>query len=226
MNTHRTRTWMIVGSSPSASAFIDAALAAHPDATLITANAGIGLLVSAVPTRWPHHYWLSDHVACVDYARWKRAARAQGTIIYTLDRTPYGLTQRGMQDADVFLQLDEPVDGPAHYEPGGRTHPRLSGLICLQYAAECLPILAGVSHRIVLVGFDGYVSTPDQLQVDNFDGRLGKAAGAEQTRTLIEPFVRTLVAARRDIDFTLYGRPNYPLPDRVDVVGEAASIPA
>lgn len=204
------KVWVVVGSSPSAPEWIDAALAAAgPGAVRVTANAGVELFLGG--DRGPLHlYWLSDFKACELFGCHLPAVRNLGGKVATLRRNPFGLEARGLGQADMLLDLREQHGRLEHHyqNEGAWCHPTLSGLILLQLALRCR------ARRVFLVGMEGYRSRPGNLVIDTFDGRLGKDGSEAHLRSRIQPFVQSAVSECPDTEFVFCGLPNYPLSMR------------
>lgn len=195
-------TWIVVGSSPTAQGVFDNVLERYPDARTITCNAGIYLFASVLEgPRYPDIYWLSDLVACYMFGRFANQAQRNGTEIWTLPRNEYGISIRGMQNADRYLDLPE----SDHYTRGTYYHSTLSGTICTQIAVN------EGARKVVWLGHDGYRSTPNGKVVDTIDGRLGHGKGWGHTQNVIGPFMQAVVNACPDIEFEYYGKPQYTL---------------
>jgi hypothetical protein len=203
------KPWVVLGSSPSAPAWLDPALvAAGPGAVVVTANAGVKLLLD---WQQPFHvYWLSDWKACELFGPLIPLARAAGAKIATLRRSQFGLESRGLGQADMLLDLHEHDDQaePAYRPAGAWCHPTLSGLILLQLALRCQ------ARRVFLVGMEGYRSRPGHLVIDSFDGRLGKDGSEAHLKNSIRPFVQSAINECPGTEFVFCGLPNYPLSMR------------
>lgn len=191
-------TWLIVGSSPSMPRWFDLLLG-HADTT-ITTNAGI-LEFLGNPDRSlrPDYYLLFDSFAARQFGRYAATAMGLGTMLITKrfadpDAAPWPLEQ-------AAYTLPLPDRGPEPQFVRGRyTHPRLSGLVCLQFA-----INFGRPDRIILCGFEGYRSNAHRIERDTFDGRPGKAAGEDHTLNWSRPFIRQAIEVCRDIQFVICG---------------------
>lgn len=170
----------------------------------ITTNAGL-IEFLCHPNRGlrPDRYYLGDAHAIELFGRYANVARNLGTRVITRQGCQDWLLQtHGLAQADCRLDLAE--RGP-HVPPpevikadlssmhGTLTHPRLSGLICLALAAR--QIVEAGGGKLVIVGFDGYASTPCEIRQDTFDGRMGKAKGAGHTANWIKPYCDAVFAA-------------------------------
>lgn len=205
-------TWLVVGSSPSVLDTFAGAVVMHYDAVTITTNAGIGLF-ERDPALRLDYYHLYDMVACKMFSSRAYAMHKRGTVVVTPRRCESALKERGLLRCDPeLINLREPRDeysvnsaGEVFYTPGVEISARLSGLLCLQYA------LNRGAKTVVLVGFDGYRSTGNNIVADTFDGRMGKEAGTLHTRHRIQPFVQSAIDRCPEVDFIQYGRPGYHL---------------
>lgn len=170
----------------------------------ITTNAGL-IEFLAHPNRGlrPDRYYLGDAHAIELFGRYANTARNLGTQVITrAGCQDWLLRQHGLSGADQRLDLaerDGEVPSPEVIKAdlsrlnGTLTHPRLSGLICLALAAR--QIVEAGGGKLVLVGFDGYASTPTDIRQDTFDGRMGKTKGASHTANWIKPYCEGVFAA-------------------------------
>jgi hypothetical protein len=173
-----SNTWLVIGSGPNAETALTRARRDWPDATTIATNSAALLLR-------PDYYFISDQTACVRWAVVATAYQQLGTKLVTLARQTDALKNRGLEAFDIF------VDGPDFC---------YSGIFCVLWAAR-------QAERVCLVGHDGYRSTPDKLFVDYFDGRLGSAQFARQTRDLIAPRLTAIAKAFPRVEFIQYMQP-------------------
>lgn len=168
MQTLDPRPWLALGGGPSAAAGLRACRALAP--RVITTNAGLEI----VPA--PDMYFLSDQVACRLYRELARAAQRRGAHLVTLARLPSAIAARGVGFFDEFLPEAPP------YRPF-----RLSGVRCVQYAAE-----QGAA-TIYLAGHDGYATGPS----------------AAKTVAVIAPEMQALAAQYPQTAFVCLGAPLY-----------------
>jgi hypothetical protein len=204
--------WLVVGGAPEAELYFDAAQAwaIKRRAAQIATNVAWQLYATTIPTAPPDYYWISDGKACELFARAARWMHHHGTPIVTMKRALAGLQLRGLDSLKpICLPLPERDDTAPIYRRDQWAHPRLSGLICLQIAANHRA--AHIGGTIVLVGMTGYKSSPKSIVADTFDGRMGKAAGQQHTREWIGPYTQSVIDAHRDITFIIAGSPKYPV---------------
>ena len=205
------KTWLVLGTGPSAARFVDAAL--DQCQAVITTNSGWELLATSpqlplwlgpdADVAGTLAYFLSDAVACRRYQRTAALCRRLGVRVVSLAREADSLEQRGLSPSDTLIPL---VHGQA-YRRGQHADVSLSGLHCLQYACNQDPAC------VVLVGHEGYSSSPSKRVVDCWDGlTLGPEHGLAKTYGVIQPFMASVMRARPDIRFVVCGKPHWELP--------------
>lgn len=222
-------TWLIVGSAPSVVDWIDRA---RREADIVmTANSGILLC------RRPDFYWLHDLAACTPptIRYFRRKAQAAGTKIVTLDRNTkvtreggkviyddlgdaydFWLKDRDLAAADITVP-GEPWREPIVWKRGDHLKGLTSGCHMLQFA-----INRGAGS-VILIGCDGYASTPAARVSDTFDGRLGSPGGLNINERMQGPLFRAVMAACPDVKFTVYGSLRYELPG-AQIIGNLGPV--
>jgi len=202
-------TWVVVGSSLSVIEHADAVLDAFIDATTIAANAAIKLFEGR---SGPDYFIAIDECAGIELQQHIEAKVAQGTRFMSYSKSNLVNNIRGIGRLPGF-EVNTPMPsilldmGPltTTYVPGEIVFAQYCGLAAMQYA-----IREGATE-LVIVGCDGYPG--DRPMVDfpvvTFDGKCGDSMGMVQTRTVIEPFMRSMVAQCPDVEFVQFGRPLY-----------------
>ncbi|MCC6679871.1 MAG: hypothetical protein IT445_03115 [Phycisphaeraceae bacterium] len=208
------KTWLLVGSALSAERFFDPALRLAIDHGWRTATSNGGWqLFTTTPFKgealgWivPDWFWLSDHEACAmpAHRRALRLMRSLGTKLVTAElRDPALYQVRGLGEPDAISPAPTPGSDRRHpYVPGEWCRPKYSGLMLLQWVLNTQS-----PARVILVGYDGYGSKPDQIVRETIDGRLGKTSGWNDTLSIIAPFVQSCVDALAGTEFVICGRP-------------------
>lgn len=191
--------WCVVGSGPDAREMLAKARSRHPTARTITANSGCDLFRD----RPPDVYWLTDLRACEARADKTPEMQAGGCHLVTLERKDSALAKRGLSHFDEFVPLSQ--HKPTVFARGEYTSVALSGLMMLQYAVN------HGARSIHAVGLNGYVTG----EINYFSGRKDDKrewrARDGHTQGLIAPFTQTLLDTCPAVDFTFYGKLNYPL---------------
>ena len=190
--------WLVVGSAPGVETYYAALRPLLPRVQSITCNAGGKLYL---PPDRPDYYWLSDPKAVPAFASVGQALQARGTRIISA-RMP---DRRSPLHADLVVDLPHRGGHFQAFRPKTWIHPRLSGLLCVEYA-----LLAGAG-AVAMIGFRGYSSTWLDRKVDEFDGRLGPPGGSQYNKNWIAPFLQSCVDALPGVRFIMGGRPLYPL---------------
>lgn len=208
-------TWLIVGSSPSVVDWIDHAR--RQADVVLTANSGIILC------RRPDYYWLHDLDACTSplIQRFRRKAQAAGTKIVTLEWGPtydFWLKTHDLQNADISVPAEQWSE-PITWERGDHLKGLTSGCHMLQFAVN------RGAGSVILIGCDGYASSPAAQVSDHFDGRLGSPGGLNINERMQGPLFRAVMAACPDVAFTVYGSPRYALPG-AQVIGNLGKVEA
>ena len=194
--------WLVVGASPGIEMYYAALCPMLSRLATITSNAGARLF--AQPYR-PDFYWVSDPAAVSLFAGVARDLQRRGTKLIGVTRPVPGSQRPQVYRPDVVVPLPHRGGGPLPFTPGRWVHPRLSGLLCLQYALH-----AG-ARAVVLAGMCGYASTRAVQVVDEVDGRLGPRGGNEYNGKWIAPFVQSCIDALPAVRFVVCGRPLYEL---------------
>lgn len=191
------QTWIVLGSSASAPFYLDA-LAPHlsvgpadrDDCKLITTNVGLWLLWPQVPDV----YFLTDQIACRQYADLAYRAQARGTHLVTLYRDRTALQSRGVDRFDDFLIS---VSTLPQNQISRKDWPYFvfSGAYCLQYALHRLRDAGG--GRLILIGCEGY--------------QPGDSRSSHNKQHLY-PAMRSAVEEFAEVEFIFCGRPCDVLP--------------
>jgi len=206
-------TWWIHGSAPDGAPFFDVALDAAD--VSVTTNAGVlAWLGHRRRSIAPTYYWLQDPTAIELFGWFARVAQLMGTVILTDVKTDLPVTLNCVTAGVVEpIVLVAPLSDPPTFAPGVWQHVTLSGLLCLQYVANRALVQPPV-ERIILTGMTGYASSPAGIEVDTFDGRLGKRKGARHNEHRIAPFLHSVIEALPDVQFMFCGKPHRVLgPD-------------
>lgn len=196
------KTWLIVGSSPSVTTFVDPALACVGErGQTMTTNSGWQLFATAESARWPRpdYYLLSDPIAIEAHARAAGWMRHRGTRI--VGRV--GMNIRGVPVDDQIDLADYAQRDP--WQPGTFVNGRTSGTICVQFAVN------RGARVVVIIGMDGYLSSPGNVVRETFDARMGKASGSAISREWQVPLLQQIVTASPQITFVLAGHLSYSL---------------
>jgi hypothetical protein len=202
------RTWLILGSSPSAAAYYPEAKAVAD--VICTANNGL------VIEPMPDLYWLTDSVAVRRYGDLAREAVARGSHLVT---STLGLKHNAMlgEIAETVLKYD--YLPRRHWMRGTLCNGRTSGGLLAQLA-----ILNGAS-RVLMVGMEGYRSGHGETRVDYFDGRDG-SAHHDETMAFYGPLLQSVIDQTPTVEWVWYGRPNYPWSGPNVRIVEHAPAPA
>lgn len=193
------REWVVVGSSPSAPDFwptLGDRLDGAP--VTITANRGAALFNG----QRPDFYFLGGEI--MEGVQPFTEHLDAGRELQKAGSTVVGI--RGAQEfheADLawfneYLNVDVGHWGEWRFHPGHYTAASLSGLFCLQFAANHNPA------AIHCIGMEGYGDGEHY-----FDGSPNTTA--TYTPVVIEPFTQALIDACPDIPFTFYGNLEYDL---------------
>ena len=194
--------WIVLGSSPGAAKW-EELRKQLPDANVITANRGIKLCET------PDVYFLGGEVPvepgmdeitdwCIQAGK---DAQANGVRVISLTRTPDDLKRFGLDWLSEFVPTAEVGSWrPWRFICGKYTACDLSGLFCLQYAAN-RPVTA-----IHLIGMEGYGDSGHY-----FDNSSDSQAAIDDDTTVetIGPFTQAVVDACPEIQFTFYGTLQY-----------------
>ena len=175
----------------------------YPDATRITTNAGILLMLP--PDNVPHYYFLSDHIACKLWAAHAMELRhTHGMQVITLGRTyQSAIERRGLAAADFFIDQKRP-SRPCDFERNVYTDCMFSGLYCVQFA------LNNGAKTLVVVGHEGYPSVENGKCYWNRDETaVSWRKCLAYTKNWIGPWWRNAVAACPDVLFHFYGPIQY-----------------
>lgn len=190
--------WIILGSSRTAEAGFEAALRMAPKAKIASANAGLMMLRDyrevpaivvvldeyAVRLFRPDFEWAHEAGARFVTYHWSGVKAALGWS--DVEEIVVSMDEDSRYDIDVF------------------TNANFSGLFALQLVMREKP------RRVILAGMDGYDGRYHYYDhADTFDGRRGPWHGALATSQIIEPFMRSMVAAHPEIDFIQLGEPHY-----------------
>lgn len=200
----RKNRWLVYGSSLSAPAFLPKAMERARPTVICTTNAGI----YDIPR--PDWYGVFEVDAPKFYSRFYLDAHARGTKIVT--STP------AVRNIRELTAIASEVLDAEHY-PGTETKPNFqiqfrrgmyvggvpSGAHLTQFA-----INKG-ADAVILVGMEGYASTPSNKVMDTFDGRLGPNLGEQTTQKVYGPLMQSIVTACPDVFFWFFGKPRYPL---------------
>ncbi len=209
--------WLVLGSSPGVAAFYSALRPTLPRLATITANAG-GILFE--PPDRPDFYWVSDPAAVSLFSGVARDLQRRGTKLIGVTKPVPGSQRREVYSPDVVVPLPLRGGSARPFRPGAWVHPRLSGLLCLQYALH-----AG-ARAVVLAGMRGYASTRAVQVVDECDGRKGPRGGDEYNGQWIAPFVQSCIDVLPAVRFLLLGLPLYQIHGENLQVYESPSIAA
>ena len=185
-------TWLVLGSSVSAP---EEYQRARPFAdVVVTANRGVKIEPN------PDWLWCSDNVAFARYRDKIDAAIAGGAKLLT---NAFGCKRApGMREI-AHTVFSYPTKFDSNWRPGEYMNGRASGGMILQFAANQQP------DRILMVGMEGYQSTPGHLQVEYFDGELG-AATSEKLMDTYGPLVQSVIDQSPEIEFWFFGKLHYP----------------
>ena len=190
--------WIVLGSSINAPAMLEAARVDYPDATTMTTNAGIDLIR-------PDYYFLSDQIACKRYGKLAIQQQAQGTKLVTLKRLVTAMKRRGLDGADIFLELLH-AGQPLDFTRGVINDCMFSGLFCAQFAIE------NGAKLIALPGHEGYPPGQDDSSYwDPSRNRLTESQRKTHTQKWIAPWWQKVVELCDDITFHFYGDLNYEI---------------
>ncbi len=180
MNAPDGTTWAVVGSSPSAAAFLPYVAT---DATTITTNAGAGLFVG----RRLDYYLLFDDAACRNYISLAYQKQAKGTKLITHTHQERQVKEFGLGGFDITLQMATLKTPPPLFVRGEYTGQiALSGLYCLAFAVN------NGARRVVMLGMEGYEN---------------RTAG--KMLRIIQPMTQAIIDACPDVQFEFCGRPRY-----------------
>lgn len=192
-------TWIVLGTSASASAMLPIAMTDYPDATTITTNSGIDLIV-------PDYYFLSDHIACEWHGAKANQYKAEhGMKLVSLNREIRALQTRGVDQADYLLEISR------NHKPGVFcrnifTDCMFSGLFTAQFA-----IYSGAT-TLAIVGHEGYPWRGNQDIY--FDGNANSHPVHQRqkiTTTRLAPWWQGAVTECGDITFHFYGNLNFEI---------------
>lgn len=185
-------TWLVLGSSVSAPAEYERA---KPFAdVVITANRGLKIDPS------PDWYWCTDHVASQRYLPMVEPELRNGTKLIT---TELGIRQNPKLRELAHTVLNYPIRFNTTFQPGEYVNGRASGSMILQFAANQNP------DRILMVGMEGYQSTPKHVVVEYFDGERG-AGKCEKLMDTYGPLVQSVIDQSPGIEFRFFGELHYP----------------
>lgn len=200
-------TWLIVGSSPTAPEYFEQARERYDYATTFACNSAIKLFED----KRPDYFIAVDECAGILLQEFIKPAIEQGTQFVTYAKSMLLENLKGNISLPGFeVKLPEPTilldigkDVQATYRPGRVVFAQYSGLAAMQYA------LKRGAERLVLVGCDGYPGGKPMVDfpVVTFDGHGGDSWGDRQTFTVIEPFMRSMVARCPKVEFIQYGKP-------------------
>jgi hypothetical protein len=194
------------------------ALSDYPGANRITTNSGIKLML---PPLAPHYYFISDHLACKEFAADAMELRhTHGTQIITLGRLPSAIISRGLTSVDYLIDQARP-DRPCDYTRGVYTDCMFSGLYCTQFAIN------NGAKIIVAVGHEGYPEDEENACYWDGGAPVNKRQALAYTKNWIGPWWRNAVAACPDITFHFYGRLRFAIDGpNVKKTTDACAIPA
>lgn len=198
-------TWIIVGSAPTMPTYIDMLASRFlDDAVYATTNAGIHEFNHLGFS--PDWYGIMEVDTPRLFGRYYAPHRESGqTKVFTTE-----VAWRNFQDRSIDFAPDyiAPIAGWSDQVPfklGTFVGCGATGGHLVQLAAN-----AGAKH-IVLVGMDGYQSTPGDLKPDTFDGRMGPSHGNRHTLQFYAPALQQVVSACPHIKFSLFGKPVFQL---------------
>ena len=185
-------TWLVLGSSVSAPAEYERA---KPFAdVVITSNRGLKIEPN------PDWYWCSDNVAFDRYRVLIEAAICNGTKLLTNTIGVRASPPMGPMAHTIF---NYPSGYDSNWQPGQYVNARASGGMSLQFAANQSP------DTILMVGMEGYKSTPRLVVVEYFDGERG-AGKCEKLMGTYGPLVQNVIDRSPSMKFFLFGKPQYP----------------
>jgi hypothetical protein len=201
---------MVLGSGPSAPDALPRALAETRN--ILTTNSGYMLLSG--PKELPRYYWMSDIVAMQRHRKVASAMQEDGTKIVTGVHSVEKVRRHGIEP-DVVIPISISAESPV-FVRGKYTNARTSGGILTQIAVNLL-----AATRVLLVGMDGYRSSPQRVVVDTFDGVRGKPGLWDVTQNWQKPMLWSICSACPAVEFVWCGHPNYELPvlPNVTVIG-------
>lgn len=211
------QTWIVVGSSPNAPEMLPVARAEYPDAIVITSNRAGELFAGGDLDYYFFANFISDKVHNNRFLATARRLKQCGTKLITLDGVFGSKESCGTQDFDDFLSLDS-----RHLQTacavGGYANCGYSGLHITAFA------LNHGATRIAWVGMEGYRSRPGCIERDHFDGDQGWAEQAKWIQEIYGPMMRSFPAAYPQVDFVMYGTPNYEIDGPSVQIKEPVSI--
>lgn len=185
-------TWLVLGSSVSAPAEYERA---KPFAdVVITSNRGLKIEPN------PDWYWCSDNVAFDRYRVLIEAAISNGTKLLTNTIGVGASPPMGPMAHTIF---NYPSGYDSNWQPGTYVNGRASGSMSLQFAANHEP------DRILMVGMEGYKSTPKRIEVEYFDGESG-AGKCKKLMQTYGPLVQNVIDRSPGIEFWFFGELHYP----------------
>lgn len=189
-------TWLVLGSSVSAPAEYERA---KPFAdVVITSNRGLKIEPN------PDWYWVTDHIAVQRYLPLIEPSLANHTKLVT-SKLAIGFALKEAPHlhslADMIIRY--PRQYNSNWERGWYVNGRASGSMILQFAANHNP------DRILMVGMEGYQSTPKRVVVEYFDGECGTAK-CEKLMETYGPLVQSVIDRSPSVDFFFFGSPHYP----------------
>ena len=189
-------TWLVLGSSVSAPAEYERA---KPFAdVVITSNRGLKIEPN------PDWYWCTDHIASQRYLPMVEPALRNGTKLITTELGIRVAKERGPHLRSLANTiLEYPSVFNTNFEPGSYVNGRASGSMILQFAANQQP------DRILMVGMEGYISTPSRVVTEYFDGERG-AGKCKQLMETYGPLVQSIIDQSPGIGFWFFGKLHYP----------------
>jgi hypothetical protein len=203
------RTWLIVGSSPSATDYFNMAQERYYYAMTFAANSAIKLFTK----KRPDYFIAVDETAGIMLKKYIVDAIDKGTNFVTYKKSMLLENLKGNISLPGFkvdlpeprILLDVGKEVTTSYRRGKVVNAQYSGLAAMQYA------LKRGAERLVLVGCDGYPGGRplEDWPVVTFDGHTGDSWGDRQTFTVIEPFMRSMIERCPNVEFIQYGKPLY-----------------